>query len=242
MVILKTENLKKNFGGVRALNGISIAAEAGEITSIIGPNGSGKSTLVNIVTGVYGKSAGHIVVHGKARDINSAKIFSYGITRTFQEVRLLEQMSVIDNLLVVLTKKNIFGSLFEFSDLRYSKKARNLLEIVGLWEKRNAFASQLSYGQRKLLEIARVLAADADIVLLDEPFAGLFPETVKHITDIIKTMKYANKAVVLIEHNMELVRELSDTVFVLDSGELLASGAPEATLKEPKVIEAYLGE
>jgi branched-chain amino acid transport system ATP-binding protein len=170
------------------------------------------------------------------------EISFYGITRTFQNVRLFEQMTVLDNILVVVTDRNVFGSLFEKHTEYHQKLAQNALRKVKLWEKRNHLANSLSYGQRKLLEIARVLAVQAEIYLFDEPFAGLFPEIRKIVSGIIRELKREGKTVVLIEHDMALIRELCDYIFVMHEGKLLTKGRPEDVLKKREVIKAYFGE
>ena len=250
MSILSTHNLTKHFDGVYAVNKLSISFESGKITGIIGPNGSGKSTLVNTLTGVIPIDAGQVIVAGveKLSRINAYDVPTYGMTRTFQDVRLFEQMPVIDNILVVLTERSIWKALFETHTAFHIEKAEEALKKVGLWEKRNELAKNLSYGQRKLLEIARVMAmihcgvGDVNIIFLDEPFAGLFPEMIKIVTTVMKELRDQGKAVILIEHNMDLIRELSDHIYVLDSGELLAEGKPAEVLARRDVVEAYLGE
>ncbi len=243
MHILQIKNLKKRFGGVYAISDVSLLFARGKITGVIGPNGSGKTTLVNVLSGVYAMDSGAVVVGGKSlRSINPEDLSRLGITRSFQDVRLFEQMTVLDNILVVLTKRSPFGALFERAGTTHHEKAEAVLKKVGLWEKRRELAYHLSYGQRKLLEIARVLAMDADIILLDEPFAGLFKEMIKIIAGIVKELKAAGKTVILIEHNMDLIRELSDHVVVMDAGALLADGEPDEVLSRRDVIEAYLGE
>jgi ABC-type branched-subunit amino acid transport system ATPase component len=174
--------------------------------------------------------------------IVSTELPAYGVTRTFQDVRLFEQMSVLDNILVVLTERSVFSSLFVQHTELHLNQAEEVLKRVGLWEKHNEQAGSLSYGQRKLLEIARVLAMDAEVILFDEPFAGLFKEMVKTIVEIFRGLKQQGKTIILIEHNMDLIRELSDYVFVMDEGKLLAEGLPIEVLKQREVIEAYLGE
>lgn len=245
---LTTKNLVKKFDAVHAVDHLSLQFAAGQITSIIGPNGSGKSTLVNLLTGVLPLDSGEIVVLEQAslKKIDITQVPTYGITRTFQDVRLFEQMSVLDNILVVLTDRPVFSALFEKHNNLHLARAREVLEKVNLWAKRDELAVNLSYGQRKLLEIARVLAmAQAfpiEIFLFDEPFAGLFPEMIKIVTNVLQDLKQQNKVVILIEHNMELIRQLSDRVIVLDSGQLLAEGEPSAVLAQREVVEAYLGE
>lgn len=249
MPILETKKLTKKFDGVHAVDHLSISFEAGKITGIIGPNGSGKSTLVNLLTGMIPFDSGSLILSDavKLEKIHSAEVAGFGMTRTFQEVRLFEQMTVIDNILVVLTERNIASALFEKHSAYHLEQAKEVLEQVGLWGKKDDLAVGLSYGQRKLLEIARVVAMtksarEADIFFFDEPFAGLFPEMVKLVAGILKDLRAKGKTVVLIEHNMDLIRELSDQVIVMDAGKLLAQGAPKEVLALPEVIEAYLGE
>ena len=244
MPILQTKHLYKHFDGVKAVDRLSLAFEKGKITSVIGPNGSGKSTLINLLTGFIPFDGGEVVIAGqeKLQRIRPYAVKDFGMTRTFQDVRLFEQMPVLDNVLVVLTERGVFGALFEKHGKLHLAKVEEVLTRVGLWEKRHELARNLSYGQRRLLEIARVLAMDPDIIFFDEPFAGLFPEMVKLVVGICKELKVKGKTLILVEHNMELIRELSDYVFVLDSGELLAEGKPADVLAKREVIEAYLGE
>jgi branched-chain amino acid transport system ATP-binding protein len=243
MHVLATKNLTKRFNGIRAVDDLSIEVEKGKVTSVIGPNGSGKTTLTNVLSGMLPFENGTICVDSAClKKLKPHDSFLYGITRTFQEVRLFEQMTVLDNLLVVLTDRNVFNGLFEKHSKFHLGRAEELLKKVGLWEKKSALGRELSYGQRKLLEIARALAVKADIYLLDEPFAGLFPEMRKIIVTVIKELRSEGKTVVLIEHNMDIIRELSDHVIVMDSGQLLAEGEAEDVLKKRSVIEAYLGE
>jgi branched-chain amino acid transport system ATP-binding protein len=243
MNILETKNLDKHFGGVAAVDRLSISIEKGKITGIVGPNGSGKTTLVNVLSGFFPITAGIVVIDGvELKKISASEVASYGITRTFQEVRLFNQMPVLDNILITLTERNVVGALFEKHNAFHLVRAEELLKKVNLWEKKNELAGNLSYGQRKLLEIARALAMNAEIYLFDEPFAGLFPEMAKIVVAVLKELRAEGKTSVLIEHNMDLIRELSDRTIVMDGGELLAEGKPDEVLAEKKVIEAYLGE
>ncbi|MBU4480492.1 ABC transporter ATP-binding protein [Patescibacteria group bacterium] len=242
--IISVRRVTKNFDGVRAVDDLSIEIEKGKITGIIGPNGSGKTTLINLLTGMIPFDTGSVFVNGSKElfKIKAYDISVFGSTRTFQDVRLFEQMTVLDNILVVLTERNVASALFEKHKKFHNQKAKEVLEKMGLWGKKNELAVNLSYGQRKLLEIARVLATKSDVYFLDEPFAGLFPEMVKLISEIIKELKQQGKTVILIEHDMSLIRELCDYVFVMESGNLLAEGEPKEVLGDKKVIEAYLGE
>lgn len=250
MPLLSTKSLVKHFEGVYAVNKLSISFEPGKITGIIGPNGSGKSTLINTLTGLIPADSGEIIVAGaeSLKKVRAHEVPTLGMTRTFQDVKLFEQMPVIDNILVVLTERSIWKSLFERHGAFHNEKAEDVLKRVGLWEKRNELAKNLSYGQRKLLEIARVLAmihcgvGDINVIFFDEPFAGLFPEMIKIVTSVMAELRNQGKAVILVEHNMDLIRELSDHIYVLDSGELLAEGKPEEVLARRDVMEAYLGE
>ena len=250
MSTLSTKNITKSFDGVCAVDKLSISFELGEITGIIGPNGSGKSTLINLLTGMISMDSGEVIIAGAQRlqKIKAHEVPVFGMTRTFQDVKLFEQMSVLDNILVVLTERSVWKSLFEKHGPFHLEKAEEVLRKVGLWEKRNELAKNLSYGQRKLLEISRVLAmihsgvGDINVIFLDEPFAGLFPEMIKIVTKIMKELRNQGKAIVLVEHNIDLIRELSDHIYVLDSGELLEEGKPTEVLARKDVIEAYLGE
>ncbi len=243
MVVVSTKSLVKKFNGVRAIDNLDLAFKKGQITGLIGPNGSGKSTLVNILSGLFHPDSGLIVINGiSKKNINPIDNQIYSITRTFQEVRLFNQMTVEDNLLVVLTERNIFSALFERHSKYHLDKTHEILEKLSLKEKCHELAVNLSYGQRKLLEIGRALAMNSEIYLFDEPFAGLFPEMRKIVIKILQELRQSGKTIILIEHSMDLIRELCDEVVVLDSGALLAFGKPDKVLEDKKVIEAYLGE
>ena len=181
--VLETQDLLKQFASVKAINYLSIALPQQGITSIIGPNGSGKSTLINVLSGTVPIDGGMVIIQGTSmRAILPYQSPSHRVTRTFQEVRLFNQMTVLDNLLVVLTERGVLKSLFESSRSTYQSRAKELLEAVGLWEKRGDLAETLSYGQRKLLEVSRALAMNVNIYLFDEPFAGLFPAMLESVT------------------------------------------------------------
>ncbi len=244
MVSLATRRLTKSFGGVHAVDHVSLSFEGGKITALVGPNGSGKTTFINAVTGLVPIDSGTVIVSDTVElaDIRRSDISSYGITRTFQSVRLIAQLSVLDNLLVVLTERNVWAALFERHNSLHLDEAEDLLRKIGLWEKREEPAENLSYGQRKVLEIARALAMKADIYFFDEPFAGLFSEMRKTVSTILIELAEGGAAVILVEHDMALIRELAQHCFVLDSGKIIAEGSPMEVLKTSQVIEAYLGK
>ena len=239
---IQTQDVTKQFSGVKALDGLTLTIPIFGMTSIVGPNGSGKSTLVNLLTGVLPYDDGIVMIETNAfKVIHAHETPEHGITRTFQEVRLFDQMTVLDNMMVVLTNRKLFGSLIERSKASHREKAEQLLKQVGMWYKRDSLAGELSYGQRKLLEIGRAMALDVQVYILDEPFAGLFPQMLERVKDLLRDMRASGRTVVFISHNMDIVRELSDHIIVLESGELLLSGEVEDILSRPEVIRAYLG-
>ncbi|MCA9352472.1 ATP-binding cassette domain-containing protein [Patescibacteria group bacterium] len=249
MSILETKQLHKTFNGVPVVNGVSLSIESGKITSLIGPNGSGKSTTINLITGMIPFDGGAVVIEKGTilSRIQPNQIASYGITRTFQNVEVFEQMTALDNILLVLTERNVFSSLFEKHTQYHLDIAERVMKRLDIWEKRNDMVENLSYGQRKLLEIARVIAmgertdGETKVLFFDEPYAGLFPEMVKLVTTILKELRDEGKAIILVEHNMDLIRELSDYVYVLDAGKHLKEGSVDNVLSDQQVIEAYLG-
>ena len=187
---LETQGLVKQFASVKAINHLSISIPEKGITSIIGPNGSGKSTLINCLSGTLPIDGGIVIIQGASlRAILPHHNPSHGVTRTFQEVRLFNQMTVLDNMLVVLTERGVLKSLFERSSSAHQHRAKELLESVGLWEKRKDQVENLSYGQRKLLEVSRALAMNVNIYLFDEPFAGLFPAMLERVSQMLEGLK-----------------------------------------------------
>lgn len=244
MPAIATKNLTKHFEGVAAVEKLSVEFRPGEITGLIGPNGSGKSTLINLLTGVLPWDEGTVKIgeHSTLSVLKSYQAADYGLTRTFQEVRLFEQLPALDNILLMLTERGVWPALLERHGVYHLDEAEKILRRVSLWEKRQALAINLSYGQRKLLEIGRALAMRVEVYFFDEPFAGLFPEMAKTAAKILRELRRAGNTVILVEHNMNLIRELSDRVIVMDSGNLLAAGAPTEVLKQREVVEAYLGE
>ena len=212
------------------------------ITCIVGPNGSGKSTLIHLLSGMLPIDEGIVVIDMVGiRVLKAHKTPDHGITRTFQEVRLFDQITVWDNIMVVLTDRRLFPSLIERTKPGHKERSKSILQSVGMWEKRDAMAGDLSYGQRKLLEIGRAMALDVGIYLFDEPFAGLFPQMLERVKTILKDMRERKRTIIFVSHNMDIVRELSDHIFVLDSGTLLAVGEVDEVLGRSNVIDAYLG-
>ncbi len=239
---IETVGVTKLFDAVRAVDELSIAIPKKGMTSVIGPNGSGKSTLINLLSGMLPLDGGTVIVDGVGlRVVRAHETPDHGITRTFQDVRLFDQISVWDNIMVVLTERSLFGALIERVRPSHRRTARDILEAVGMWDKRDALAMNLSYGQRKLLEIGRAMAMNMQTYLLDEPFAGLFPQMLESVKDIMKLMRDEGRTILFISHNMDIVRELADHLIVLDSGKLLVEGEVDEVLSRPEVIDAYLG-
>ena len=239
---IQTIGITKQFGGVKALDDVSLKIPIFGITSVVGPNGSGKSTLVNLLTGVLPYDDGIVKIETNSfKVIHAHETPVHGITRTFQEVRLFDQMTVWDNMMVVLTNRNLFPSMFERTKTEHQTKAEEILKQVGMWEKRESMAGELSYGQRKLLEIGRAMALEVQVYILDEPFAGLFPQMLERVKDLLRELRSDGRTVVFISHNMDIVRELSDHIIVLESGKFLLAGEVEDILNRPEVIRAYLG-
>lgn len=248
---LEIKNITKSYDGLKALNEFSVTIGKPTVTGIIGPNGAGKTTLFNIITGLLKADAGVIKYNG--REITNHNIYSIaqkGIARTFQNTRLFPQMTVLDNMLLA-TKyekgESLKAALLKLKAMKEEEwenkeTALNLLEMVGLKDKKDALASELSHGQKKLLELARALATDAELYLLDEPTAGVFPEMKIKILEVIKNLKESGKAVLFIEHDMPVVKEISDRIIVLNYGEVIADGKPEEIERNEEVIKAYLGE
>jgi len=241
-VVIKIHDLKKYFGGLKAVDGVSFELHPSEVVGLVGPNGSGKTTVTNLISGLLRIDSGHVSLGSRTHErILPWQVAALGICRTFQEVRLFPQMTVLDNMLVAVTPREPLASLFSNIDESHAANVENLLTRFNLWEKRHTLANNLSYGQRKLLEIARVLAMSCPVILLDEPFAGLFPSMVEMVKQTVKALRDEGKTILLIEHNMELIREVCDRLIVMDAGKILAQGNPSEVLKKKEVIEAYLG-
>ena len=250
MALLEVQGLVKHFLGVTAVDRVDLAVEPGELVSLIGPNGSGKTTLFNCVTGYLAADGGRVLYRG--RDLTSApphRVARLGVARTFQQVSVFPRLSALDNLLAFVQQhqeEHLLARLVRTRRLRRLEaeaveRARGLLDLVGLGAKADAAASSLSYGQRKLLTFAGALMPDPDLLLLDEPAAAVNPTMINQMKAHILALHGQGKTVLLVEHNMDVVMDISQRVVVLDHGQKVAEGSPEAIRRDPRVIEAYFG-
>lgn len=252
MTLLKTSGLAKTFGGLRAVSSFDVNITKGELVGLIGPNGAGKTTIFNLLTGVYEPSAGEILFSG--RNIVGNKPFeitSLGMARTFQNIRLFADLTVLDNVKIAYhthVKCGILESVLRVG--RYfneeetiEKKALAFLDIFKLAHKQNVIAKNLPYGEQRRLEIARALAAQPQLLLLDEPAAGMNPQETAELMELIRWIRQQfDLTILLIEHDMNLVMGVCDRIYVLEYGSIIAEGTPTAIKNNPRVIEAYLGE
>lgn len=255
MEVLNVNNLSKSFGGITAIRDISLSVVENEITGIIGQNGAGKTTFFNLLTGIYSPTKGNIEFNldkkVTAKDLKPYKITHYGISRTFQNIRLFQNMSVLENVLIGChsnVKYSLASALFRLpSYLKAEKstyeKALKLLKEFGLLDKKDELAKNLPYGEQRRLEIARALATEPKFLLLDEPAAGMNPSETKELIVLIKWIRENfNLTIVLIEHDMSLVMDVCERIFVFDFGTLIASGKPSEIKNNKEVVKAYLGE
>jgi neutral amino acid transport system ATP-binding protein len=231
---LRTEGVTKAFGGVHALTDCSLTARAGQITGLIGPNGSGKTTLFNVMTGYERIDAGSVYLGDQQiTGAPPARVFGLGVGRTFQLTRVFPRLTVLENMLVPAQRGR--------SGRQHRLRALELLAFTGIADHADALAGTLSYGQRKLLELAYVLVADPAVVLLDEPAGGVNPSLILHIADRIRELNKQGRTFLIVEHNMDFVMGLCHQVTVLDSGAVVASGPPDEIRANPRVLDAYLG-
>lgn len=251
MKILEITELTKSFGGVTAVNDVSFSVNTGEIVAIIGPNGAGKTTLFNLITGIYPPTHGKIIFKDKEINCRTAnQIAQLGISRTFQNLQIFNNMSVLENVMVgrhTKSKTGLLGAIFPISSVRQEEKsivekALDELAQVNLADKAMDSASNLPYGQQKMLEIARAVALEPELLLLDEPAAGLNPNETREVINIIYKLKSQGVTILLVEHDMETVMEIADQLVVLNFGNKLAEGTPFEIQNNHEVIAAYLGE
>ena len=250
MPLLEVRGLVKRFSGVTAVDGVDLSVERGELVSLIGPNGSGKTTLFNCVTGYLPADGGRVLFRG--RDLTGApphRVARLGLGRTFQQVSVFARLSALENLLVFVQQHqgdSLVPRLLRTPRVRRLEaqaieRARALLDLVGLGDRAGAPAGSLSYGQRKLLAFAAALMPDPELLLLDEPAAAVNPTMINQMKDHIRALHRQGKTVLLVEHNMDVVMDISERVVVLDHGQKLAEGPPGAIRRDPRVIEAYFG-
>src|SRR6266567_891810 len=242
-VLLEVKKVSKAYGGIRALDTCSITVERGSITGLIGPNGSGKTTLFNVITGYEHVDAGDIrFAEATITNQPPDKIFGMGVGRTFQLTRIFPRLTVMENMHVAVQRRGTTGLLSRWSSSHEQRQALELLEFVGLTELQSMPAGNLSYGQKKLLEFAFILIAQPQVILLDEPAGGINPTVINYLRDRTRYLNQRGVTFLIVEHNMEFVMKLCDTVTVLHRGTTIASGTPQAVRSNPAVLEAYLGD
>lgn len=251
MTILAARDIGISFGGIKAIDGVSFEVSPGQILSIIGPNGAGKTTLFNIVSGVYERDQGRIELSGKdVSGLTPDKLAVRGLSRTFQNLQIFQRMTAAENVMVgrhLRERCNLFADMFRLPSVtRQNSETRDaalaLLEEVGLKGSADVSAGSLSYGACKRLEIARALAAEPRVLLLDEPAAGCNAVETEEIDELIRRIAAKGIAVVLVEHDMKLVMKISDRILVLNRGKPIAEGGPREVRDNPAVLEAYLGK
>ena len=247
--ILHIDNLNKRFDGTVALDNFSLKVQAASITGIIGPNGAGKTTLFNVITGFLPPDSGSIQYNDQQLiGLPPYKIARHGIIRTFQQLRLITRLTVLDNILLAFQNqagerlRNIFtfSRLIKIQEQANRKKTQELLDSLGIRDKENALVEDLSYGQQKMVSLLSCLAAGAKVVLLDEPVAGVNPEIINIILEMIRKLPEQGVTVILIEHNMDAIMRICDNLIFMDQGKKIVEGDPEMVRNDPAVIEAYL--
>lgn len=242
MSILEVMDIRKSYGGIKALAGCTMAFEEGAINGLIGPNGSGKTTLFNVISGYENADAGRVTFRGV--DITNARadrVFELGLGRTFQITRIFPQLTVMQNLHVASRRRGFLGAARSWNHPDERERATEVLDFVGLTPLALEPAGGLSYGQQKLLEFAFIMVAKPSVILLDEPAGGVNPTLLRGLADRIRTLNKEGVTFVIVEHDMEFVMDLCDRVLVMHQGCALTAGAPEDVRSNPDVLDAYLG-
>ena len=251
MPLLEVKNMCKEYGGLKAVNQVSLHVDEGEVVSIIGPNGAGKTTMFNLITGAYTIDSGSILFRGEEiANQTPQEIVKRGIARTFQNIKLCNHMRTIENVLVgmdtglhySLADALLRTPKFRRLEAEKHKQAVQILKAIGLGNRIHEYAGNLPYGERRKLEIARAIATGAQLLLLDEPAAGMNENESAELMEFIAHLRQNGYTILLIEHDMQVVMNISDRIYVLDYGSLIAKGVPDEIAEDPEVIKAYLGE